>query len=333
MGKLCPLDGFELLLFSPAGGGKQAKAPFMFCPFCFNEPPFEIHRKESADWNGWKTMENELEPNEMELNGRMIYHRVCSSLSLFFPFLHYVGDSLLPGFLLAVSRVSNSILCFCVVGLCAFRNDLCALSSSNLPLLGRKHCHPRLVCLTERNKAGEADRMMLESDSIAAWNRITTSWILYYRNMKSNNYLLFVLIWTWFQSCCSLSRFLLYSVLFVLMISALHFFPLSWLLPSLSVCKTSALFCLLPFFPQTQPPIFSSHSALSLTRSHVHSISWPKHEDDVHLARSMVHPLFSSSHTQVDCPALEMTRRTASRILARTIWKEDLLCFHYNFRA
>jgi len=39
---LCPIDGFELLYFHPAGG-KLAKS-FAFCPHCYNNPPFEDMR-------------------------------------------------------------------------------------------------------------------------------------------------------------------------------------------------------------------------------------------------------------------------------------------------
>nr|CAD2171031.1 unnamed protein product [Meloidogyne enterolobii] len=39
---LCPIDGFEILYFHPAGG-KLAKS-FAFCPHCYNNPPFEDMR-------------------------------------------------------------------------------------------------------------------------------------------------------------------------------------------------------------------------------------------------------------------------------------------------
>lgn len=41
-GLTCPLDGFELALFSL--GGKDGKT-YPFCPFCFSHPPFENAKK------------------------------------------------------------------------------------------------------------------------------------------------------------------------------------------------------------------------------------------------------------------------------------------------
>ena len=40
----CPLDGFELLYFTAGAKGKS----FVFCPYCYNNPPFKEMKKEMA---------------------------------------------------------------------------------------------------------------------------------------------------------------------------------------------------------------------------------------------------------------------------------------------
>jgi DNA topoisomerase III len=37
----CPLDGFELVLFSLGNGTKAQGKSYPLCPFCYNHPPFE----------------------------------------------------------------------------------------------------------------------------------------------------------------------------------------------------------------------------------------------------------------------------------------------------
>lgn len=44
-GLLCPLDGFELVLFSLSGPDGKT---YPLCPFCFNHPPFEGIKKASS---------------------------------------------------------------------------------------------------------------------------------------------------------------------------------------------------------------------------------------------------------------------------------------------
>ncbi len=37
----CPLDGFDLLLFSLGNSEKFVGTTYPLCPFCYNNPPFE----------------------------------------------------------------------------------------------------------------------------------------------------------------------------------------------------------------------------------------------------------------------------------------------------
>ncbi len=40
----CPLDDFEILYFTAGAKGKS----FVFCPYCYNNPPFPDMRKDSG---------------------------------------------------------------------------------------------------------------------------------------------------------------------------------------------------------------------------------------------------------------------------------------------
>ncbi len=46
---VCPLDGYELLLFSLSGADGKT---YPLCPFCYNSPPFEGVAKEGRCWEG-----------------------------------------------------------------------------------------------------------------------------------------------------------------------------------------------------------------------------------------------------------------------------------------
>ena len=37
----CPLDGFDLLLYSLGNSEKAVGTTYVLCPFCYNNPPFE----------------------------------------------------------------------------------------------------------------------------------------------------------------------------------------------------------------------------------------------------------------------------------------------------
>jgi hypothetical protein len=47
-GLTCPLDGFELLLFSLAG---QDGKTYPLCPLCFSYPPFEVRLVAGGCWH------------------------------------------------------------------------------------------------------------------------------------------------------------------------------------------------------------------------------------------------------------------------------------------
>lgn len=47
---VCPLDGYELLLFSLSGADGKT---FPLCPFCYNSPPFEgVAKVRDKRWLG-----------------------------------------------------------------------------------------------------------------------------------------------------------------------------------------------------------------------------------------------------------------------------------------
>lgn len=50
MERKCPLDSFDLLYFQTPGG--KLSQNYAFCPYCFNNPPFESMRKGSG-CNNW----------------------------------------------------------------------------------------------------------------------------------------------------------------------------------------------------------------------------------------------------------------------------------------